>query len=408
MEIINFDTINYDGDTYEINCFPLQTFLNNTNHQKKIRDTYKSWRGYNCLWKIEKNKLFVEEIESDILDIEELFHDKNALFANWYTGVIILYKGYVDLENHYINSFIKYKYCYGLKIINGTIVDTQNVLIPVNPEKFIAGKYAGLSLAEILSNDEVIEDYLHEIFLYLFCNKYPYSILLPSIKFDQPDFELLEKIRGEKGIEISIDCHQRVWMNNLNNISSKEIINLLSKVFSSDFENVKYYNRSEFTLAESSLASTLLNFSLEYLEWAMMHKPKFFIPPQKMNSDIWYSKLKFFELSLKDQSHLISYKLDRIGFCFTQTLKNVNLKKYQNFHDLKFSKTFNNLLCSISHEEIISMNSYFDYKIDYIGYSHYSDFHNQEREDYDIWENYTWKDSASDAYGINFEDDDFS
>lgn len=86
----------YKGEEYQITSEPLTEFLKNST--KSFNWTHTGcWRGYIGTWKIQDNKLFLIKLEGNSedgsADLEYLFPNQKEVFANWFSGELIVPQG---------------------------------------------------------------------------------------------------------------------------------------------------------------------------------------------------------------------------------------------------------------------------------------------------------------------------
>ena len=129
------DYLIYNGDTLKIFSNPLQdresVLLLDTTFHNKICMSSDCWRGYRATWVLENQKLYLVKIEdccnsSIIADLEVIFkedHNQGKVFANWYSGDIIIPKGKLLYGEHMGYSNV-YEFENIIEIMNG--VQTKN------------------------------------------------------------------------------------------------------------------------------------------------------------------------------------------------------------------------------------------------------------------------------------------
>lgn len=91
------DTLIFEGESYTIASEPLYDYL----EQKGIEFISMStacWRGYLATWEIKKDKLFLTELEAYVgnyskVELSYLFPGKKEVFAEWFSGEIIVQHG---------------------------------------------------------------------------------------------------------------------------------------------------------------------------------------------------------------------------------------------------------------------------------------------------------------------------
>jgi len=124
------DTLIFEGESYTIASEPLYEHL----EQKGIEFTSMStacWRGYIATWEIKKEKLFLAELEAYVghyseVDLDYLFPGKKEVFAEWFTGDIIVPHGKMLQYFHAGYESIYEKEMY-LTFKNGVLIERREV-----------------------------------------------------------------------------------------------------------------------------------------------------------------------------------------------------------------------------------------------------------------------------------------
>ena len=126
----------YNGEEYYMATEPLQPYL----EEKKIVFDYLStacWRGYVGEWVVEDNKLYLINLEANILrekqesskeyetvGLEYLFPNEKKVFAKWFTGVISIPYGKMLIYIHSDYASIYEKELY-LEFVSGILVSSH-------------------------------------------------------------------------------------------------------------------------------------------------------------------------------------------------------------------------------------------------------------------------------------------
>lgn len=116
------------------------------------------WRGYSAVWKLKNNKLYLDKIMAChdpelILELKEIFpQSNNELFAEWYTGDIILPQGKC-LECVHLDYLSIYEKELVLKFANGVLIDSISYQNTIGKKSSFFNDYiSGKSREFIYSN----------------------------------------------------------------------------------------------------------------------------------------------------------------------------------------------------------------------------------------------------------------
>lgn len=125
------DTIIVNDDEHRLYCLPLSQYLEK--HKRTITFfslTTSLYRGYYASWLIEQNKLYLTDFwgENQLMRKEycltDLFPDQEKVFANWFTGDLIIPMG---KEVEYFHGGLggwTYEYEATIQIENGLVIKT--------------------------------------------------------------------------------------------------------------------------------------------------------------------------------------------------------------------------------------------------------------------------------------------
>ena len=95
------DSIYYKKASYPIYSEPLESVLKNSELKSKLTILNTAcWRGYIASWSVTDNKLYLVEWTGylkggDEANISDLFSGQATVFADWFTGSIVLHIGNV-------------------------------------------------------------------------------------------------------------------------------------------------------------------------------------------------------------------------------------------------------------------------------------------------------------------------
>lgn len=137
------ELIIYQGDTLEMLNEPLFEYLDTVevngelSYYLKYGCSTALWRGYQGLWKIKNDSLFLIDIygcaRTDKSFIKDIFqNDNEPIFSNWYSGELYIQKGKLIKYNHtgydrvYENESV-------IKILNGIVAKTNDYKNGVKP-----------------------------------------------------------------------------------------------------------------------------------------------------------------------------------------------------------------------------------------------------------------------------------
>lgn len=111
-------------DTFLMHTNPLEIYLDSIGNRDlpdfKADGSTACWRGYQALWKLEDDSLFLTKIQSchrnegdDLANLEKMFGDKfinGKVYAYWFTGLIVLPYGRLISYVHmgYGSTFSRY------------------------------------------------------------------------------------------------------------------------------------------------------------------------------------------------------------------------------------------------------------------------------------------------------------
>jgi len=118
------DLMVIDKDTFFMHTNPLEIYLDSIGN-RDFPDfvgggSTACWRGYQAVWRVENDSLFLEKIQSchrdegDIdANLHKMFRDKfinGRVYADWYTGLIVLPHGRLKQYVHmgYASTYSKY------------------------------------------------------------------------------------------------------------------------------------------------------------------------------------------------------------------------------------------------------------------------------------------------------------
>jgi hypothetical protein len=95
------DTISFHGNSFTLLSEPLETYLiSHALPKPSAGDVFESsanWRGYLAYWAIWKDRLYLTKIESENHRrrnlIQEMFGQSSKVFADWYSGTLVLADG---------------------------------------------------------------------------------------------------------------------------------------------------------------------------------------------------------------------------------------------------------------------------------------------------------------------------
>lgn len=117
--------IEFEGKRRPLISEPLNAYLFLQTTIQLVAPNTACWRGYYGTWKIENNKLYLTGLKAYIENYKEvgmdyLFPNQNKVFAEWYTGNLLISKtrdySYYRYDPNYQTNFHK------LTIENGCVV----------------------------------------------------------------------------------------------------------------------------------------------------------------------------------------------------------------------------------------------------------------------------------------------
>jgi hypothetical protein len=138
------DILEYKNKTYRIQSEPLKPFLDKNKNIRFFWHSTACMRAYMAYWEIENDKLYLQKIKA-ILDyeggwqqanIKKIFNTEEKVFADWYTGEIILVHGKIVKYVH-LDYFTVYEKNIILEIKAGNMVNKIKVF---NNKKFTDSK----------------------------------------------------------------------------------------------------------------------------------------------------------------------------------------------------------------------------------------------------------------------------
>ncbi len=118
------DSIYYKKRFYPIYSEPLESILKNSELKSKLTvPNTACWRGYIASWSVIDNKLYLVEWTGylkggDEANISDLFPNQTRVFADWFTGSIVLHMG-SEIAYDYIP---KYEGTLSLKFERGVLI----------------------------------------------------------------------------------------------------------------------------------------------------------------------------------------------------------------------------------------------------------------------------------------------
>ncbi len=89
----------YQGEMLSMGSEPLSSYLETLNKQVKfIPPTTACWRGYYGTWEVVEDELYLVELKAYLdgyleVGIDYLFPGKSRVFAQWFTGTVVLQVG---------------------------------------------------------------------------------------------------------------------------------------------------------------------------------------------------------------------------------------------------------------------------------------------------------------------------
>lgn len=133
------DLIIYEGDTLALLSLPLEEFLGEYNERLrkypilKLTCSTDLWRGYQALWKLENDRLFLIDVylcgNKDKSILKEFFQTQAPIKAKWFTDQLFIQHGKMIKYNH--TGFDRY-------FQEETVVDIEQGNI-IGKERYVNG-----------------------------------------------------------------------------------------------------------------------------------------------------------------------------------------------------------------------------------------------------------------------------
>ena len=122
----------YKGKLYGMTTEPLKSYLASKQEICFVSRSSACWRGYFSTWELRSSSLFIIKLnaflkDSKEVDLNYLFPGKNEVFADWFTGDIIVPHGkllqYVHMgyQSIYEKEFI-------LSFNNGILISEKKIV----------------------------------------------------------------------------------------------------------------------------------------------------------------------------------------------------------------------------------------------------------------------------------------
>ena len=131
------DIVIFNNDTLRSLTYPLNSYPNFKAIKDSIQNKYNwgctaNWTGYQCVWKIEDDKLFLIEIKApcggkERVDLKELFgkeFQNNRVYADWFTGTLVTGKG--ETLTHLLDKRFVTEEDIVINILSGEFIDSES------------------------------------------------------------------------------------------------------------------------------------------------------------------------------------------------------------------------------------------------------------------------------------------
>lgn len=367
MTIQASELIEYRGEQYTLNSYPLYYFLKTRNDISFEMYSTAHWRGYQGRWKLEDNKLYLSSIESSNYSFFSIFNTNDPVLAEWYSGTLMIGLG----ERNYTEWSTYYENYLWLQVKDGVVVERK--IAKQVPNDFIIdfGKFKGRTIAEILKGkidtnpniEKLCKNYIEEVISFLTNKEYDKKVNVPYFNISDETKAVVEDLKNSSIVYlltsnfIAIEKH---YLNDPEEELTEKFSKLLEEVLTSDFKVNRLLIKSKFSDGEISESTYLLNPDLNYLDWAMTKVSSFCIPPHLIEKAKEIKILKCFDIR-RLNSTIFEYEpiIENLTFSFNQATRQNNLLKFEKKFEVTYDIINNIYVYDLSNEELFEKFGYY-------------------------------------------------